>query len=598
MGNQVKNDSTNASTGVSVGGNNGRGFAGLKGSAPISAKTGANALQNVTRHLSQNPQKSPNAGRNNGSNQPDDNPRARFNRNESPTENGNRSSGRSDNRGQNNRTQTDAPQNKSQRNESGNEREVRRGQNTEPQPSNNRQNDNRGNNLQPRDNRNNDFQRQESGNNHNSENYSHESLNSSNRSEGGNNLLRTAVSQILQRGDVYLNNNSLNSLVNQRGQSNSNGNQQMSLPPQIKDLMQLANKNLLPILDNRHDSIPQNINQFARQFEGQFKNELHELKQFVQSNPVFQAKSFAQLNIQERMSAAIEKLLMYLPPSVVENLRKHPTEEILNGLLLARGLIVPREVVAEIINLLNSPQAKMNSEIPLTNLRDLGQLVKILIADAGASKTASSLDLAVQKFVRILNANNQFGILLAAVSIANQPNANSVSRSVMLVQIYELIGKLLEAGDRAMNRQVPENSPKNLVQKDSKENFLSISVKAKNEKSADVKNTHTTNAAGTLKQYLEFNPNLRNDKSISAFTNPDDARHAQHNFPSVFQHEIEAWLKSGNHRFVKDYNLDKPIGIVVERSREAITNASQMRIVLVRDGSLAGWHFLKSFLVV
>ncbi len=600
MGNPVKNDSTSASAGASLGGNNAKGSAGLKGSAPISARNGANALQNVTRQLSQNPQKASNSRRENGNNPPNTNPRARFNRpdTQTQTQTGNRSGGRSEqnDRGQSKRTTTDAPADKLPRTESDHGSEVRKDQKPPSEPLNNRGSENPTDNF-PRPNQDN-FHRHENRSDHSLQNNSHESQDFSNHSEHGNNFLRTAVSQILQRSDVYLNNNALNSLINSRSQHAASGNQQILLPPQIKSLLATANKNLLPIFDLRRQTTPQNINQLARQFESQFKNEWREVRQFLQSNPVFEAKNFVQLNIQERMSAAIEKLLIYLPASAVEGLQKHPTEEILNGLLLARGLIVPREVVAQVINLLNSPQAKMNGEMPLTDLRDLGRLVKILIADAGASKTASSLDLAVQKFVRILNANNQFGILLAAVSIANQTPGNSISRPIMMVQIYELIGKLLEAGDRAMRQQVPDNSAKNLVQKDAKDNFLSVSVKEKTEKTADVKHTQTANAAGNLRQFLEFDPNLRHDKSISAFTNPDDARQAQQNFTNVFQHEIDDWLKSGNHRFVKDYNLDKPIGIVVERMRETVSNASQMRIVLVRDGSLAGWHFLKSFLVV
>jgi hypothetical protein len=104
-------------------------------------------------------------------------------------------------------------------------------------------------------------------------------------------------------------------------------------------------------------------------------------------------------------------------------------------------------------------------------------------------------------------------------------------------------------------------------------------------------------AAGSLRQFLEFNPAFVFDNSASAFDNPDDARQAQRDFVDLYRDDIAVWLESGKHRFVKDFDFDKPVGVVVVRGRDDVFTANCARFVLVRDGSVQGWHFLKSFLV-
>jgi hypothetical protein len=71
----------------------------------------------------------------------------------------------------------------------------------------------------------------------------------------------------------------------------------------------------------------------------------------------------------------------------------------------------------------------------------------------------------------------------------------------------------------------------------------------------------------------------------------------QKDFIDLYHNDIAEWLESGKHRFVKDYDFDKPVGVVVERGSDGVFTANTARFVLVRDGSVQGWHFLKSFLV-
>jgi len=298
------------------------------------------------------------------------------------------------------------------------------------------------------------------------------------------------------------------------------------------------------------------------------------------------------------MHVAVDLLPQHLPPKVLEHLQNHKPHEVINGLLLARGLIVPNEQAAEIRNLVAFKASVLPSEISMTTMRDVGQLVKILIADTAAAKTTANLDLAVQKFVKILLANNELGVLLATINLAAQSQNQSglIGRSLALAQIYELINQLIQAGEKALKEAAPE---KNALLKD-RNIFQSNGLAAAedfDESKIQLTKLNAHEAAASLRQFLEFSPAFVHDKSTSAFNNPDDARQAQKDFINLYHDDIGEWLESGKHRLVKDYDFDKPVGVVVERGSDRTFTATTARFVLVRDGSVQGWHFLKTFLV-
>ncbi|MCD9185716.1 MAG: hypothetical protein LUM44_04745 [Pyrinomonadaceae bacterium] len=415
-----------------------------------------------------------------------------------------------------------------------------------------------------------------------------------------NALLKIVLGPILQQNDIYLSNRAINQLIDGNSPNYHSNSQSNPLPKQIGTLLQNVGKTLFGFVQNPSNLSGKMIHQVTTELAHHFHEEIQASKTILLNTAGLDGKHFEQLNIRERMQTAVELLPRHIPAHAMETLQNHPSHEILNGFLLARGFVSANE---------NAPNTKtlaaltnvLANEIPPAALRDIGQLVKILIADAASAKTTANLDLAVQKFVRILLANNELGVLLAVISLAGQtqPNGGLVSRSLALAQIYEMINRLILAGEKAMNEAMPKNVSESVLQKSEKNNFISLSVNTadKDDANPNINKPGQTGAESALRQFLEFNPAFMQDNSASAFTNSDDARQAQKDFVSAYQTEIEQWLRSGNHRLVKDIDFEKPIGIVVERDSEGYFSATKARIVLVRDSSVVGWHFLKSFLV-
>lgn len=107
---------------------------------------------------------------------------------------------------------------------------------------------------------------------------------------------------------------------------------------------------------------------------------------------------------------------------------------------------------------------------------------------------------------------------------------------------------------------------------------------------------HISKSKNWLKQRLNSEPEI---ESASSFYNENYANLTQGKFVKQFRKEIEAWLTSGEGRFVKVIEMDQSIGIVVARSKKgdplpAVTT-KKARLVLVRDNSSQGWHILTSF---
>jgi hypothetical protein len=406
-------------------------------------------------------------------------------------------------------------------------------------------------------------------------------------------VVRTVVDQILRQNDVYLSRNAFNRLISHQTLQNPAAN----LPREINTFVRNISRQVLPLLDNSQAN-GKLIHQISKEISQQIRENVRDARQAFLKNADLGAVHFKNLNVREKMHVAVELLPRHLPPKALENLQNHQTQEVLNGLLLARGLVSANEQPAAVRNLTAFKTSVQPAEVSMTALRDVGQLVRILIADTMAAKTTPNLDLAVQKFVRILLANNELGVLLATVQLAaqSQNRGGLIGRSLALAQIYELINRLIRAGEVALREAAPEknNLPKerNIFQSDG----LSA-IEDFDESQIQLNKLRTNKSAGALRQFLELNPAFVYDNSASKFDNPDDARRAQQDFIDLYHNDIEQWLKSGNHRFVKDFDFDKPVGVVVERGSDAVFTATTARFVLVRDGSVQGWHFLKSFLV-
>ncbi len=407
-------------------------------------------------------------------------------------------------------------------------------------------------------------------------------------------VIRNVVTQVLRDNDIYVSRNTINRLISPQTLNNPAKN----LPHEINSLVQNVSRQVLSIL-NTSGQNNKLIHQISKDISHQIRNNIQEAKQAFLKNTDFGAVRFEHLNVKEKMHVAVELLPNHLPAKALESIQNHKANEVLNALLLARGLVSANELPAEVRNLVMLKSSVLPSEVSITALRDVGQLVKVLINDTSAAKTTANLDLAVQKFVKILLANNELGVLLATVSLASQAQNQGglVSRSLALAQIYELINRMIAAGEKALRDA--SNTSQTALQKD-RNIFQSAGLAVVDETDdaqLQLNRQSVSEAAGSLRQFLEFNPAAAFDNSTSAFNNPDDARHAQKDFINLNHDDIAAWLESGNHRLVKDFDFDKPVGVVVERAADGIFNATTARFVLVRDGSVQGWHFLKTFLV-
>lgn len=488
---------------------------------------------------------------------------------------------------------------------------------------NNRTNGNHGNNQTHTNNQNNPVNRGNNtppiynrhGNDNAPKSRTHQNNNSNHNQKGfnqqNNGQIRRIVAQILRQSDVYINTNRIGNLVNNQTfpantqtQNHVQNNMQTTILPnrEINNLIQNISNRVLFLLDNSPHLTDRAIRQIAVEVSRQFHAQIETAKTQILQNADLGAKTFKNLNITERMNTAIELLPAHLPAKTAENLSNYQPKEILAGMFLARGLIVGQENTAALRNLISFQQQVLPDKISLTELRDVGQIVKILIADTAFAKTTANLDQAVQKFIKILLANNELGVMLASINLASKTSYSGglVNRSLALAQIYELITRLIIAGEKAMKQVVAEKSAILSSQKSVKNDFSAISTANAAEKDEQIFQTSKTqisNAESALRQFLEFNPAFAFDNSASAFNNSEDAHQAQRDFISVYRDDIDSWLQSGNHRFVKEIDLEKPVGVVVERNSDGIFTSNKVRIVLVRDSSVIGWHFLKSFLV-
>ncbi len=403
-------------------------------------------------------------------------------------------------------------------------------------------------------------------------------------------LIHRVVDQVLRRYDIYLNNESVKRLFNNQTST--------QMPREIDDLVRNIGNRVLSMLNNtsRNDLM---IHEISKKISQQMQENIQNSKALWLRREDLSATRFQQLNISQRMNAAVELLPRHLPSKILENLQHYKSNAILNGLLIARGLIAPGEHSADVRNFIAFRSSVLPNGVSLMNLRDVGQLVKILISDTAAAKSTAYLDLAVQKFVRLMIANNELGVLLATVDLASQSmnRGGLMSRSLALVQIYELIDMMRLAGEKALREAMPEKSPNDflLKEKNALQNVNHSTLDETDNLKAPINKQQ--GAETVLRQYLEFNPAFIYDNSASVFNNPEDSRRAQQDFVNLYHSDIEQWLSSGNHRFVKDHDFVKPLGVVVERNNDGVFTANTARFVLVRDGSAAGWHFLKSFLV-
>jgi hypothetical protein len=110
---------------------------------------------------------------------------------------------------------------------------------------------------------------------------------------------------------------------------------------------------------------------------------------------------------------------------------------------------------------------------------------------------------------------------------------------------------------------------------------------------------HVGKSENWLRKRLQNEPDLN---MASSFRNESITNRTQGKFVKQFREEIEVWLNSKQGKpFVKDFNMDELVGIVVERGRNGAFRAvetKRVRVIIVRDSSAQGWHILTSFPII
>jgi hypothetical protein len=153
------------------------------------------------------------------------------------------------------------------------------------------------------------------------------------------------------------------------------------------------------------------------------------------------------------------------------------------------------------------------------------------------------------------------------------------------VRIYELIAQLMILTERLMKEasEAAARKPAELTRMDKGLAFAGA--------------LESNEAESALRQYLAFNPTAQADSGASAFFSEQLAETSARIAVDSSQREMVEWLNSGRHRFVTEVDLGQPLGIIIDRASDECFMASQIRVILVRDGSVLGWHILRSSLV-
>lgn len=357
----------------------------------------------------------------------------------------------------------------------------------------------------------------------------------------------------------------------------SNGNSPTNkFPAQTTALVRAIEQHLIQILANNGGE--RRVSEIAREISANFAQQIGRARAELLKGDANLAVRFSDLGTDARVHLAASILPAHFPEDSRAALLNYSEKQVVQGFYLARGFVSGQETAAQ------SPIATLSreafpAEIRMSQLRDVAILVKTLIGDAATARSTANLDLAVQKFVRMLVANNEIGVLLATIRLAAQPESlGAMSRTLALTQIYDLINRLAEAGRNAALQESKAPGTRDF-------DDLSVSQKSVRE---DV---------SVLRQHLEFNPAFAFDRAASAFHDPREARDAQRDFVQTYRDDIDEWLESGRHRLVKEFDFGRPVGVVVEKGGSDVFEVAAARFVLVRDGSVQGWHFLKAFLV-
>ena len=105
---------------------------------------------------------------------------------------------------------------------------------------------------------------------------------------------------------------------------------------------------------------------------------------------------------------------------------------------------------------------------------------------------------------------------------------------------------------------------------------------------------HVGKSENWLRRRLNNDPDMGD--FASSFRNEATANRVQGRFVNKFKAEIDEWLLSNQTKpLLREIDMNEPIGIVVERGKGGHIVTEKATLILVKDNSTQGWHFLTSF---
>ena len=343
------------------------------------------------------------------------------------------------------------------------------------------------------------------------------------------------------------------------------------------------------------------------------------------------SKSFS-IGLQQNLKSAITLLFQVSTPNVQNALKDFTSQQVISSLLLSGGISTELQNNSELHNktvktfidtplfkqLLTTLSLTIPSGHPITNLQNLWGDCGGIFSDSGCSQTGKDLEIVALKYAKILASGDlQTLVKLTEVIQKGQDKPENVD-----TKLNELLKQIISKGEKVAVKQAqtanmsyPKNGKvvasyslnkelivdKQQIQQPKSQNAQNVVLDDKllfnvKEKTAIVE-FYTEKTETALRKQLDYYPHYAYDQQISAFANPDEAHFGKDEFLENYYDEIETWLESGKHRFVKDFEFDKPLGMIVDRGESEFITADKVRVVLVRDGSVDGWHFMRSFLV-
>lgn len=304
-------------------------------------------------------------------------------------------------------------------------------------------------------------------------------------------------------------------------------------------------------------------------------------------------KDVSQMSLGEKLQIVFSKTLEHLGPEAAEKFKQLLTPEniaIMVGttaaLIAVQG--VPFLDVAVDIAVLGLAAYSLGSEA----LTVIGDLVDFATKTAGA-KTESDLDSAAQSLAK---ATATVGVDALAALLMHKA-VKSIKSGEVPPPNTRVVEMVTPEGIRVKVR-VPIEEPTNPQNPNVLESRSTTNANGRrNVELQEQVGGHTIERhIGKSESWLRNRIQSEGLENASSFRNEQIANRAQGRFVNRFQNEMNNWLKgSQNKPLVREFDMNEPVGIVVERGQSGHTVTSKVTVVLVKDGSPQGWHFLTSY---